>query len=117
MISEEAKESSIELSGIKKLWNFLVLELWHRRLNRWIPRLVWKGDPIEVRITFTQDRLVVIGEDQNPVSYRTGKIYEAEKLLHEAGIKFDSGQGCEGRDWEFDYSLSPNVQVTFVCKK
>lgn len=33
-------------------------------------------------------------------------IYEAERLLKEAGIRFDTGCGCGFIDWELDWSLS-----------
>ena len=35
-----------------------------------------------------------------------GKVYQAERLLREAGITFDTGSGCGFRDWELDWSLS-----------
>ena len=34
------------------------------------------------------------------------KIYQAEMLLREAGISFDTGSGGGNRDWELDWSLS-----------
>lgn len=34
------------------------------------------------------------------------KIYQAERLLKEAGLGFDSGSGVGVRDWELDWSLS-----------
>jgi len=33
------------------------------------------------------------------------KIFQAEQLLHEAGVSFDTGYGGGQRDWEFDWSL------------
>ena len=41
-------------------------------------------------------------------------LWAAEEALGKAGISFDRGGlvGCNGsRDWEFDWSLSPNVSV------
>lgn len=35
-----------------------------------------------------------------------GKVYEAQRLLSEVGISFDTGSGAGGRDWELDWSLS-----------
>lgn len=32
-------------------------------------------------------------------------LYKAEDELGMAGVTFDTGVGCEGRDWEFDWSL------------
>lgn len=33
------------------------------------------------------------------------RVYMAEHLLKEVGVRFDSGSGCGGRDWELDWSL------------
>ena len=33
-------------------------------------------------------------------------LYKAANQLSEAGIHFDTGVGCEGNDWEFDWSLT-----------
>lgn len=116
MTSDVEEHPSIELSGIKRIWNILMLEVWHRRLDRWIPRLVWKGDRIYCRITFKEDRLLLL-DGGRIISLDNGNIYKAERLLKEAGIQFDSGQGREGRDWEFDWSLSEEVAVSFVGKR
>ncbi len=32
-------------------------------------------------------------------------LYKAEGFLRQAGISFDTGQGCGARDWELDWSL------------
>lgn len=32
-------------------------------------------------------------------------LFKAEDELLLAGVSFDTGSGCEGRDWEFDWSL------------
>ena len=34
------------------------------------------------------------------------KVYQAETLLQEAGVRFDRGSGGGFRDWELDWSLS-----------
>jgi len=34
------------------------------------------------------------------------KVYQAERLLQEAGITFDTGSGSGYRDWELDWSLT-----------
>lgn len=48
-------------------------------------------------------------------------FFKAEEYLGKAGIQFDRGgfAGCHGgaRDWEFDYSLSPNVTVWLYPEK
>ena len=45
------------------------------------------------------------------------KVYQAEQLLHEVGINFDTGSGGGGRDWELDWSLTgANVTIRpLVC--
>ena len=32
-------------------------------------------------------------------------LYKASGELEKAGVIFDTGVGCEGNDWEFDWSL------------
>ena len=39
-------------------------------------------------------------------------LYKASNELSKAGITFDTGVGCEGNDWEFDWSLK-GAQVLF----
>ena len=39
------------------------------------------------------------------------KILEVEKLLHNLGIEFDTGNGRNYRDWEFDFSLKGAVST------
>src|SRR5690606_23172666 len=34
------------------------------------------------------------------------KVYEAQRLLSEVGVTFDTGSGGGGRDWELDWSLT-----------
>ena len=36
---------------------------------------------------------------------QVNKIWEAGRLLHEAGVSFDAGTGRGRRDWELDWSL------------
>lgn len=38
-------------------------------------------------------------------------VFQAERELSKAGISFDTGSGCNGRDWYFDWSLKGNVQI------
>ena len=46
------------------------------------------------------------------------KLFEAEKLLRAAGVSFDTGCGCGGRDWEFDWSLKgAHVKLCKVLTK
>jgi hypothetical protein len=41
------------------------------------------------------------------------KLFQAERLLRELGISFDTGAGGGERDWEWDWSLHGPVHVTF----
>ncbi len=34
-----------------------------------------------------------------------GHLYKAATELSRAGVYFDTGVGCRGNDWEFDWSL------------
>ena len=83
---------------------------WIRSVSRRIPRLVWYGDEIDVRVTFSEDPLC---QDNSMKGLFTGGLYEIQKQLRHMGIEFDSGQGCGGRDWEWDWSLRGPISVTF----
>lgn len=96
---------------------------WHGRLyrQRWIPAIVWHGDEIDVRLTFTENRLpdlqttspqeaVLVGARR----LHSGSFFEAEKHLRECGIRFDTGLGPDGRDWELDWSLDGPLRVRFI---
>ena len=56
----------------------------------------------EVLITFDMKKLGKEGMK---------KLHQAEKLLVEAGVSFDTGAGCGSRDWEFDWSLKGPATV------
>jgi hypothetical protein len=91
-------------------WNRAVLEIWRRRLKRWIPRLVWLGDEVDVCITFPEDPL---REGDEIGGLFSGGLFEIEKRLRNMGIGFDTGQGCGGRDWEWDWSLQGPMRIKF----
>jgi hypothetical protein len=40
-------------------------------------------------------------------------LFKIEGLLGQMGVGFDTGGGCGGRDWEWDWSLSGPLDVTF----
>ncbi|KKM87890.1 hypothetical protein LCGC14_1264340 [marine sediment metagenome] len=63
-----------------------------------------KLEEAEVLITFD---LEALGKDG------LRKLFEVERLLSELGVHFDTGSGCGGRDWEFDWSLQGPVKVLF----
>lgn len=56
-----------------------------------------------IRISFDLEKLGEEGRD---------KLFQIEKLFSQIGITFDTGAGCGGRDWEWDWSLSGPVKLT-----
>lgn len=69
-------------------------------LNQTLPR----DNEVEVGIHF--DISVMSKEQLN-------KLFQAQQLLAEIGISFDTGAGGGERDWEWDWSLKGPVYVTF----
>src|SRR5262249_16527973 len=79
---------------------------------------VWLDDEIDVRITLMQDKLPQMKfkpEDEAAAlkSLFSGAFAEMEQTFGELGIKFDSGVSREGREWEWDWSLSGPISVRF----
>jgi hypothetical protein len=110
-----------EMNARQKFWS----RLKHRaiRLRRKLPYLVWYGDEIDVRVTFKEAKLqpieasdpeVVLAAAQRQLN--TGALAKVERGLSEIGIGFDKGAGCDGRDWEWDWSLSGPISVTFRAR-
>jgi hypothetical protein len=99
-----------EYSRWRQVWNRIVLEVWRLRLRRWLPRLVWLGDEVDVCITFPEDALQPGNELGGLFS---GGLYDIQKQFRHMGIEFDTGCGADGRDWEWDWSLRGPVQVKF----
>jgi hypothetical protein len=92
------------------MWCRISREVWNLRIGRWLPRLVWLGDEIDVRITFVEDPL----RQSDPLrGLFSGGVFEIEQQLKGMGITFDTGMGCGGRDWEWDYALSGPIRVKF----
>lgn len=58
-------------------------------------------EPLKLPIGYAALRIdmTLMSEDNR------GKVYQAEELLKEAGITFDTGSGFGCRDWELDFSL------------
>lgn len=94
---------------------------WTSFRRRYIPRLVWYGDEIDVCITFTENKLVPIELDPHkPIDMNQivaplfrGTLAQVEHQLKDIGIEFDKGLGPDGRDWEWDWSLRGPVHVKF----
>lgn len=94
---------------------------WRQNISRRIPKIIWHGDEVDVRIVFTEARLRqrvydsleamtedVIGQ------LGTGRMAEIEAMLNEIGVTFDRGVGPDGTDWEFDASLRGPVSVKLI---
>ena len=97
--------SATEIKGVKLLWS-KIRTFYYRHIYRHIPHLVWPHQEVEVGITFTHLPLGTSG-----VHFES--LWQAENALHEVGLSFDTGAGCNGRDWEWDWSLKGPVQVRF----
>lgn len=106
----EQSTSAREMTTLQRWRSRFMLEVWHWRLSKWLPRLVWPGDEIDVRVTFSRDKL---GQDDPFRALFSGRLHDAEVALHDAGISFDTGMGFGGRDWEWDFSLKGPISVKF----
>ena len=107
-IVETEEPAAVEMAGLE-LWRHRIA-IWFRRVGRRIPRLVWHGDEIDAVVTFSQDTL----DPDDPMrGLFSGGLFEIEKQLRHMGITFDTGQGCDGRDWEWDWSLSGPISLRF----
>ena len=84
------------------------------RLRRWLPRLVWIGDEIDVCVTFTENRLQPPSTADDALKQLlSGALPEIEERFAALGIEFDTGLGPDGRDWEWDWSLRGPISVRF----
>lgn len=99
-----------EYGWLRAKWERVKLEVWHWRFKRWLPRLVWLNDELDVVVTLSQDKLNP--EDGLEQLFR-GAFFEAEKIFLEMGITFDTGMGCYGRDWQWDWSLKGPINVRY----
>ena len=89
---------------------------WWRNVSRRVPRLVWIGDEINVRVTFSEDKLTA-GDSQGAFRQLfSGGLHEIEQRLSRMGIAFDAGMGSDGRDWDWDWSLGGPISVTFKAR-
>lgn len=88
--------------------------------RRYIPYLVWYDSEIDCVVTLTENKMPQIDAEtledamrECAASLRRGSFYEVEKHFSECGITFDRGLGQNGRDWEWDWSLSGPISVRF----
>jgi hypothetical protein len=96
------------------------LHWWSRVVVRRLPLILWRGQEVEVRVTFREARLPEDATLGDAMTYlQSGRMSKIEAALSEIGITFDKGGGCEGRDWEWDWSLSGPISVRLVnyCTK
>ena len=106
-----------ETKGVELAWCRLK-HWWWRNVDRRIPRLVWLGQEVDVTVTFLNDPLpeTCFVEGQEAQAMRplySGAYAEMRKAMRNMGIEFDTGMGCGGRDWEWDWSLSGPLRVKF----
>lgn len=93
---------------------------WFIRQRRKLPYLVWYNDELDVTVTFREARLQEFrfdpknGFPAGALDYlNKGRMAEIERALGDIGIGFDKGGGFDGRDWEWDWSLSGPISVKF----
>lgn len=89
------------------------LRYYRHALARKIPRLVWPGDELDVRVTFTAHKL---NPDDPFASLFSGAIADLRQHMRAVGVDFDTGCGPDGYDWEWDWSLSGPISVQFKSR-
>lgn len=92
---------------VSRFHSFLV------RLRRKFPYIVWYDQELDVRVQFLAKRLSAESFDDAFSQLWSGDLHEAMVKLREAGVTFDTGMGCGGRDWEWDWSLRGPISVRF----
>lgn len=98
------------------LWDTAKRYFWEAvaTINQAIPRLVWKGDELDVMLVLTTDGTIVTDEPAEKVPFKTQALKEALLKLQEAGIMFDTGVRLNGTRWYLDSSLSGPMRVKFI---
>src|SRR5580658_2662069 len=108
MTESESAEQPVEMGAIQAALDRLSNRL--KRFRRHFPFLVWYNDEVDVTVTLCQERL---DSDQPFTSFYSGVWRDIQLQMHDAGVSFDSGIGCDGRDWEWDFSLKGPISVRF----
>lgn len=112
--SPATEKGAVEVSKLRSLWWEVRRQVWSLRLRRWLPRLVWIDDEVDVCVTFSKDKLDPNSDIENAFAQLfSGGLHDCERALRSMGIGFDTGMGCGGRDWEWDWSLSGPISVKF----
>lgn len=104
VVREMTKREQL-ISRIKSYWV---------RLRRKLPYIVWYDDELDVTVTLTKDKLDPDKDGMRQLF--SGAFSDAERIFHEMGISFDTGMGCAGRDWEWDWSLNGPISVRFRAR-
>lgn len=104
-------EFAREMTRFELFWH--AIKYWLLRQRRRLPYLVWYGDELDVGVTLSQDKLTEQSMEGAFRQFNSGAFVEIEKIFSEMGIGFDKGLGCEGRDWEWDWSLQGPISVRF----
>jgi hypothetical protein len=110
-MSTASGEIAREMTQLEKLIAGIKYRL--MRLRRKLPYLVWYGDELDVGVTLSQDKLTADSLDGAFRQFNSCAFVEIEKIFSEMGIGFDKGLGCDGRDWEWDWSLKGPISVRF----
>lgn len=84
------------------------------RIRRRLPYLVWYGDEIDCTVTLKDNGALSPDSTIDNIEF-TGSslVWDAQECLNKMGIRFDTGSGCHGRDWEWDYSLKGPISIQF----
>lgn len=105
----EAMQSCREMTKLEIL--FSRVKGIFRKLRRKLPYFVWWDEELDVVVTLSQDKL---NPEKDPFKQLLGGAFaQIEKTFSEMGITFDKGMGFDGRDWEWDWSLSGPISVRF----
>lgn len=115
--------AAVEMPSIwRQIWTRFCNRLVRFR-RRYIPMLVWYGDEVDVRLTFTENRLpkgmTFSPDDPGSIAHvvsplQSGRLHEIEQSLLEIGVSFDTGMGFGGRDWDLDWSLKGPLRISMV---
>lgn len=93
---------------------FYHIKHWLLRQRRKLPYLIWYNDELDIGVTFSRERLLPDGSMDDAFRAMFGsRLAEVERAMHDMGVGFDTGVGLDGRDWEWDFSLSGPISVRF----
>jgi hypothetical protein len=109
--SQQPEMPGRQMTPWEQFWNGLRIKA--IRLRRKLPHLVWHGDEIDVRVTLATESLTATDLGGAYHQFTGSQLREIEGHLRDLGITFDTGLGPDGRDWEWDYSLSGPISVAF----